>query len=616
MNFKKIVSLSITLLFISQSKVFSQDSFKDTDKTHNEWRYYFNGKDVSYLPELEIEGGTKYLPIEIVRQIGAILELDLKNRIAYITNNDETFVLKENSKEIYPNNPYYKLQEAPIWKNNTLYVPSNFLMRLNSSISIDKFKYELNVIKYFNSINEVKSNFDSIEGKIILNLDYLPIYETFFGKDYFKLSLYGATIREFDKVKKQLEDISSDFKKVEVDNSRQGIINITFYPKINFENTNVYYLEKPNRLVIQFPKIYHNEVREYVKQGLNISRISESDYQGNLKINILEINPRSSLTLKPMIYREGQNFGLKELSKFSKDFNALASINAGYFSTKTKFPLGLFYLNNNLLSAPIYNRTALVFNKNKTFDIKNIDLNIFLKSTDSQGSIKQLKINAFNQAPQKNQIVLFTYNYGKDNLNKKQNIKNQDEAMITTEEIEEYSGYIVSNSGSYLEKLQDFNSDIPQGKFVLYASGKGKEDLERISQNLSNYEINFNYSEDLSNVIHAIGGGPRLIKNNEINITSQQEKFQPDIAQGKAPRTAMAILKNGNILLMTVDGRQSSSRGMTLDELAYFLKDYEAKDAMNFDGGGSTAMYFNGSLINSVSDPKERKVSNGLFLFE
>ena len=140
--------------------------------------------------------------------------------------------------------------------------------------------------------------------------------------------------------------------------------------------------------------------------------------------------------------------------------------------------------------------------------------------------------------------------------------------------------------------------------------------LDKISKNLSNYEINFNYSEDLSNVINAIGGGPRLIKNNQIEITSQQEKFQPDIAQGKAPRTAVALLKNGNILLITVDGRQLSSRGMTLEELAYFLKDYDSKDAMNFDGGGSTAMYFNGSLINSISDPKERKVSNGLFLFE
>jgi exopolysaccharide biosynthesis protein len=616
LKLNKSFILSFILLLSYQDKSFSENNFKNTDKTQNEWRYFFNGKDISYLPEIEVQGITKYLPVEIVRNIGAILDLDIKNKTAYITNNDESFVLKDNVKEIYENNPFYKLQETPIWKNNTLYVPTNFLMRLNTSISEDKYKNELNVIKYFNNISEVKSNFDSIEGKIIFNLDFLPVYETFFGKDYFKLTLYGTSIKDFDRVKKQLEEISSDFKKVEVENSKQGIINITFFSKINTENTNVYYLEKPNRLIIQFPKIYHNEIRESVKQGLNISKISESDYQGSLKINILEINPKSNLILKPMIYREGQNFNLKELSKFSKDYNALASINAGYFSLKTKFPLGLVFLNNNLLSAPIYNRTSLVFNKDGSFDIKNIDLNIYLKTIDNQGITKQLKINAYNQPPQKNQIVLFTYNYGKDNLNKKKQLKNREDSMLNIEELEEYSGYIISNSGEYLDKITDFNDDIPQGKFVLYASGKGKEDLDKISKNLSNYEINFNYSEDLSNVINAIGGGPRLIKNNQIEITSQQEKFQPDIAQGKAPRTAVALLKNGNILLITVDGRQLSSRGMTLEELAYFLKDYDSKDAMNFDGGGSTAMYFNGSLINSISDPKERKVSNGLFLFE
>lgn len=622
MKFKRTFFLSTILSLCMSNLAFSQDNFKSTTKTQNEWRYFLNGKDISYLPEIEFEGSIKYLPVEIVKNIGASLNLDTKNRIAYITNNDESFVLKDNTKEIYPGNPAYKLQDPPLWKNNTLYVPADFLMKLNTSISVNKFQNEVNVIKYFNNISEVKSNFDSVEGKIVLTLDWLPVYETSFTKDYYKITLFGTAIKDFDNVKKQLESISSDFKKVEVENSKQGILNITFYPKINFENTNVYYLEKPARLVVQFPKVFYNEKRENVKQGLNLSKISESDYQGPLNINLLEINPKKNFNIRPMIYREGNNFGLKELSKLSKDYGALAGVNAGYFSSKTKFPLGLVFFNNNLLSAPIYNRTALFFNKDGTFDINNVDLNIFLKTIDNDGVAKQIKINAYNQPPQKNQIVFFTYNYGKDNLNKKKDTKNikkttqEEEVMLTPEETDEYSGYIVSKTGQYLTKLDNFNDEIPQGKFVLYASGKGKEDLEKISKNLSNYEILFNYSQDLSKTNYVLGGGPRLIRNSEIDITSQQEKFQPDIAQGRAPRTAMAVLKNEKILLITVDGRQTSSKGMTLEELATFFKDYEAKDAMNFDGGGSTAMYYNGSLINSVSDPKERKVSNGIFIFE
>lgn len=618
MNLKKTFFYT-SIFLISSSNAFSQtakDNFNNTNKGSNEWRYFLNGKDVSYLPDIELDGSIKYIPVDIVRNLGAILTTDFQNKTVYLTNNDESFVLKNGVKEIYPNNPYNKLQEAPIWKNNTMYVPTNFLLKLNILVAQNKFQNEINIIKTFNNITEVRSNFDSVEGKITLNLDSLPNFETSSGKDFYKVSLLGTGIKEFDKIKKQLENISSEFKKVEVENAKQGIINLTFYPKGNFENTNVYYLDKPSRLVIQFPKLYRNEVKEFVKQGLNISKIAESDYQGPNKINVLEINPKSNILIKPMVYREGNNFNLKEISKFSKDYNAIAGINGGYFSLKTLFPQGLVVLNNTLLSTPIYNRTALLFKKDGTFDMKNIDMNIFLKATDSQGVVKQIKINAFNQLPQKNQIVMFTYNYGKDNLNKKKPTNPKDDEMEIIED-QEYSGYILSTTGDKLEKLDDFSGELPSGKFVVYASGKGKEDLEKLQATTVSYQLDFNYSDNLGSAIHALGGGPRLIKDSKISITSQEEKFKADITEGRAPRTAMAVLKNGKVLLVTVDGRRPElSKGLTLEELANFLKDYSAKDAMNFDGGGSTAMYLNGSLINTVSDPKERKVSTGIFLFD
>ncbi len=619
MNLKKTFLISLIMILSSNNSYAETSNINNSDKGSDEWRYFLNNKDVSYLPEIEIEGSIKYIPVDIARNLGAIISTDFQNKTVYLTNNDESFILKSGVKEIYPNNPYNKLQDPPIWRNNTMYVPTNFLLKLNILIAQNKFKNEINVIKGFNNVSEVKSNFDITEGKIVLTLDSLPSYETFITKESYKITLLGTSIKEFDKIKKQLENISSDFKKVEVENSKQGIINIIFYPKSNIDvsNTNVYYLEKPSRLAIQFPKLYRNETKEFVKQGLNISKISDSDYQGTNKIKILEINPKSQFVIKPLIAKEGNNFALKELSKLSKDYNALAGINASYFSSKTKFPLGFVYLNKTLLSTPIYNRTALLFKDDGSFDIDNVDLNIFLKYTDNQGLSKQLKINAFNQAPQKNQIVMFTYNYGKDKLNKKKPKNPKDENIDMTEfEDKEYSGYMVSLTGDRLEKIEDFSEPLPQGKFFIYASGKGKEDLEKLENNLITYEVNFDYSKDLSKTLHAIGGGPRLIIDGKISIKSKEEKFQPDIALGIAPRTALSILENGKILFVTVDGRQESSKGFSLEELAYFLKDYSSKDAMNFDGGGSTGMYFDGSLINSSSDPKERKISTGIFLFE
>lgn len=87
------------------------------------------------------------------------------------------------------------------------------------------------------------------------------------------------------------------------------------------------------------------------------------------------------------------------------------------------------------------------------------------------------------------------------------------------------------------------------------------------------------------------------------------------------PRTAVAILDNGNVLLVTVDGRNAMAQGMSLEELQNMLGWLGAEDLINLDGGGSTTMYIKGKeVVNHPSDNKkldhlgERKVANSLLL--
>lgn len=618
MKFKSlaVIALSIFMPLQVQAATYQQKNkidFNDVDKNVATWKYFLNSQEVNFLPEIEIEGGTKFLPVEIVKSLGAVLIFDQAEKTAYISNNDETFVLREGSKQIYLSNKTYTLSDAPIWRNNTLYVPTNFLIKLGILISENKFRNELSVIKSFNSINDLTTNFDNLESKITFNLNSMPVYDVDRGKDYYRLTFFGTMPRETDKLKKQLAGFTSDFKKIDLDTLTPGITNVTFYPKTNLDMANIYYLDKPGRLVVQFPKLYKDETREKFSSSLYRMKLAEGNYFGPNKINILEINPRKDLVLKPVIAKDANGYTIREIGKLSKDFNAVAGINGGYFSGKTRLPLGLVYINNELISAPLYNRSALFFNKDGTFEIKNIDLNIFLKFTDLSGSNKLLKINAYNQAPQKNQIVLFNYNYAKNNLKPKTSKNSSDD---TKDDNDEYVGYFISNKGDKPFKLTDIGQDLPMNNMVLYASGKGKEDLEKNVDTMTNYELQFNYTESLNNAVNALGGGPTLVKDGGVNITAQAEKFKPDITDGKAPRTSLGLLQNGNILIVTVDGRLEGSKGMTLEEMAYFLKTHDTKDAINFDGGGSTTMYFNGETINETSDPTERKVSNGLLIFQ
>lgn len=90
------------------------------------------------------------------------------------------------------------------------------------------------------------------------------------------------------------------------------------------------------------------------------------------------------------------------------------------------------------------------------------------------------------------------------------------------------------------------------------------------------------------------------------------------------PRTCACITKDKKLLLITVDGRASEAYGMTLHELTILASTLNCKDAINFDGGGSTTMYLKGKpengVVNFPSDNKlfdhagERKVANIFFL--
>ena len=82
------------------------------------------------------------------------------------------------------------------------------------------------------------------------------------------------------------------------------------------------------------------------------------------------------------------------------------------------------------------------------------------------------------------------------------------------------------------------------------------------------------------------------------------------------PRTAVGIGRSGTLLLLvTVDGRQETSVGMSLQELAELMLELGAVDALNLDGGGSTTAVVRGEIASSPSDASgERTVANALLL--
>ena len=109
---------------------------------------------------------------------------------------------------------------------------------------------------------------------------------------------------------------------------------------------------------------------------------------------------------------------------------------------------------------------------------------------------------------------------------------------------------------------------------------------------------------DVDDAIHA---GPVLMHNGEIRITTNEEVFFGSSIPKIHPRTAAGYRKNGELVLLVIDGRQVNSRGVDLMELAIIMKDLDCIEAINLDGGGSSAMVVDGKLINRPSGTSSQR---------
>ena len=67
----------------------------------------------------------------------------------------------------------------------------------------------------------------------------------------------------------------------------------------------------------------------------------------------------------------------------------------------------------------------------------------------------------------------------------------------------------------------------------------------------------------------------------------------------------------GDILLVTIDGRQDGRVGLSVIDAAKLMSYLGATDALNLDGGGSTTFVLGGRLVNrpSTSSHHERGVA-------
>lgn len=97
-----------------------------------------------------------------------------------------------------------------------------------------------------------------------------------------------------------------------------------------------------------------------------------------------------------------------------------------------------------------------------------------------------------------------------------------------------------------------------------------------------------------NDIVNVVSFGPILISN---GVPTPEEY----LVSGTNPRTAIGQRADGAVIMLVMDGRQIHSMGVTYSDLVDIMMDYGAVNACNMDGGSSTAMYYNGEYVNSIS---------------
>ncbi len=91
----------------------------------------------------------------------------------------------------------------------------------------------------------------------------------------------------------------------------------------------------------------------------------------------------------------------------------------------------------------------------------------------------------------------------------------------------------------------------------------------------------------------AVGGGPVLVQNGQPHITSMEERMGGSIREFH-PRTAIGYTADRKVIILVIEGRNKGvAEGATFPQMAKIFTDIHCVEALNLDGGGSSALYVN-----------------------
>ncbi|QIB27537.1 phosphodiester glycosidase family protein [Caloranaerobacter azorensis] len=341
---------------------------------------------------------------------------------------------------------------------------------------------------------------------------------------------------------------------------------------------------------------------ENISSGVIHEHIQKFTSDGWWNINVLRVNLKDKYTNLDVLFNKEGISKKDTLSNMIKNSQAIAGINGDFFSTaKSSFPLGVVVSNGKMVSSPPYHWNRLpIF----AIDKNNYPFISFwkweIKAVPEGG--QPVILSAINKSSNKHEeVILYDKNWSLKSIGNTY-FNDMIEIVVEKDIVKEV-------------RIGQPPIDMPENGYILTGRGRVKNVLLNNFKVGKKVKLEINTMPNYENIKTAIGSGTFIVKDGNI------ADFTLNI-KGKHPRTALGINKDKDeLILVTIDGRDTSYKGVDLNTLAEIMIDLGAYEAVNLDGGGSTTMVLkpqyeeNPIVVNHPSDGKERRISNGLGIF-
>jgi hypothetical protein len=356
-------------------------------------------------------------------------------------------------------------------------------------------------------------------------------------------------------------------------------------------------LANPHRLVIDIRADFLQPLNILWAPGLRWRQQYISAAGKPFPVYWLEVDPHQSAdNLRPIWTDPVTATGITPLQTMAQRWQAAAAINAGFFNRNNQYPLGAIRFNQDWISGPILSRGVIGWDGSGNAMMRRL----FLKQTLTTAAGETFPIQTINSGFVQAGISLYTPAWGADYR-----------PLLGTETVVTVGAdAVVSQQLTATDPAQPI--PIPADGYVLALRSFATAAAKLAPGTLITLQSEL-LPPELEPFPHIVGGGPLLLQNASLVLNAAAEQFSNAFATQAAPRSAIGINADGELLLVAVH-HSPTGLGPTLNELAQIMAQLGSTDALNLDGGSSASLYLGGRLLNRNPRTAAR-VNNGIGLF-